>query len=155
MQQGFTLLELIAVTSVLGLLSLIGVQSYSDYHDSQRLKLATTQVYSALISARSLAYAKRKDLWLKLEETQTNTVFTLADNTDGLNPLSYFAVEHISLQLTSESIHFDGYRGEVLGNGSITLSSETGQQLKVIYHQISGRIRVCSPERGSLGYAVC
>lgn len=155
MQQGFTLLELIAVTSVLGLLSLIGVQSYSNYHDSQRLKLATSQVYSALISASSLAYAKRKDLWLSFEQTQINTVFKLSDNTEGLNPFSYFAIDDVSLQLTSESIHFDGYRGGVLGNGSITLSTETGQQLKVIYHQISGRIRVCSPERGSLGYAAC
>ncbi|GAM69218.1 hypothetical protein JCM19236_5531 [Vibrio sp. JCM 19236] len=94
-------------------------------------------------------------MWLSLEQTQTNIVFTLADNADGLTPLSYLPVEGVSLQLTSESIHFDGYRGEVLGNGSITLSSETGQQLKVIYHQISGRIRVCSPERGSLGYAAC
>lgn len=93
MQQGFTLLELIAVTSVIGLLSLIGVQSYSNNHDSQRLKLATNQVYSALISARSLAYAKRKDLWLSLEQTQTNIVFTLADNADGLTPLSYLPVE--------------------------------------------------------------
>lgn len=82
-------------------------------------------------------------------------VFKLADNAEGLNPISHFAVEDVGLQLTSESIHFDGYRGGVLGNGSITLSSETGQQLKVIYHQISGRIRVCSPERGSLGYAAC
>lgn len=155
MHKGFSFLELLVISSVLGAVSLVGVQSYASYHESQRLKLAAIQVYDALVSGRALSYSKRQDLWLVIDRTASNTFLILSRDSNAEEVLSRREMEHLELTTTSDQIHFDGYLGAVLGNGSVTLADSNGERLRVIYHQLSGRIRVCSPDRGSLGYAAC
>lgn len=70
-QQGFTLIEIIAVLVILGILAVVAVPKYFDMQDQSRLKAAEGLVASAQ-SQLSLGYANSK----------INAAYTFAQDTE-------------------------------------------------------------------------
>ncbi|WP_261815819.1 hypothetical protein [Vibrio gallicus] len=153
---GFSLIELLTTLCVLSLSCAVGIQSYAEYHQQQRHKLAAQQVYSTILATSNLAYAKHRSLWLHIQSaTDTQHTLLISASNSPLPALTQITLEDVTLTATDASIRFDGAKGIAMGNGSIVIGGSSDSQLKVIYHQISGRIRICSTGSESLGYAAC
>lgn len=59
---GFTLIELLAVITIIGLLALLGVTTFSKFGSNIRLKSAADQIASTLRLARDLAVTQNKTI---------------------------------------------------------------------------------------------
>jgi type IV fimbrial biogenesis protein FimT len=62
MLRGFTLVELMITLAVLGILITIGVPSFNDLVQNQRVKAATSDIYSSLTLARSEAIKRNAEV---------------------------------------------------------------------------------------------
>lgn len=60
-QKGFTLTELLVVLFVMGVIAALSVVSFKDFNERQTLRVASQDVYTALIDARGDTLASEND----------------------------------------------------------------------------------------------
>lgn len=166
--QGFTLIELMVVVTLVAVLSAIAVPSFRDLLLNQRLAASTSEFVAALSMARAEA--------LKRSQTVTLTPRTINDWNSGWEIKS--TVEGVATTLRA----FDALPGGVtvdagLGNaldgklsydangfsrkgdayqmGCIAFKAESGRRSAVVV-SASGRPKVCDPDKkGDCGFSQC
>ncbi len=131
--------------------------------DSLKIKTATAQVHAVLTSASDAAFGMKKDLWLHTQVSATShRLFALhLDNVERPPELLFNGAMHpqsianLSVVPTFSMLRFSGVTGRPYGNGNISLAVDGKVLLKVIFHDITGRIRICSVEGRAYGYPAC
>lgn len=81
---GFTLLEVLAVTLVIGILSAIAVPSWQTFVNTRRLNTANDEVYRAMRQAQS--QAKKEKLTWQTSFRENNGIVQWANHRASVNP---------------------------------------------------------------------
>ncbi|CAM3030018.1 hypothetical protein [Vibrio rarus] len=159
---GFSLMELLVCCVVLGMTGHMALLVITEQLNNLKIKQSTAQIYALLTTARDTAYGLKKDLWLHADTSSENGLFAIhLDNSPrtqqtifkgGVNPVQ---VTGVAISTTFTSLRFSGVTGRPYGNGNISLSLQDQVVIKVIYHDITGRMRVCSATAVTYGYPAC
>jgi len=165
-QKGATLIELIVALTVMGVLIGIGVPSFTNIRDVNRVKAAAEAVYAQLQFARSEAIKQNRDLWVQVTPGDGSTSadwclgISNASGCDCITPgsckfgpagqeiertLSSDDFEGISLSSNRDDIHFEPRRGTNPTNGTIFVIGPNDLTVSV-RHSRRGRVILCSDE---------
>lgn len=157
--RGFTLLELIAVISVLGITTALAVPAAQNTLQKRRLIDAGEAVYAHLQLVRSEAIKSNDEAYLKFDTGGTNWCLGLDEtttcdcNTDGdcnLNGAEYrltgadFPGVSLSQTFFTDVTGFEPRRGLAHTTGTAVLSSDSG----LLHVKVSplGSVTLCSPD---------
>lgn len=159
---GYSLFEVLIVCFIIGLCTTLGLQSTMSYLDNLTMKRAVTQVHSAFTTARDSAYGLRQDLWLHIASGPSYARLALhidptsRDDSIIMNhALRRVDVQEVQLQSSSSVIRFDGLNGKPHGKGHVALSLNNDSVVKIIFHDITGRVRICAQGVQHYGYPQC
>ena len=182
-QKGFTLLELVTTIVVVAIIVAIGVPSFNNLIERNRLKGAAEEVYAGFQNARLESIKLNRSVtvnfnvdagddtvWcfgLKVNGTCdcTQTDVTQADfceieNDADNNDVSTVVASSDFPTVKMTAIGFAGNRTTITPRrgtalaGSVTLSSQQNEQLQISLSPL-GRVRICSPSGSTLGYESC
>jgi len=163
--RGFSLVGTLATVTILGILLAIGAPQFGESIERTRLKHAAEALSSQLDLVRMETVRRSARLTVSFV-TGTNWCFgvKVAADCDCSVPndcnIERFSGGELSPHITLSSTYssssplvFDQIRGSAT-NGSLTLATPSGYDLKVILSG-RGRIRICSPSGNVPGYAAC
>lgn len=175
MGRGFTLLELLAVVTILAAITLLGVHAFSGQLQRSRLSAAAQQVVSALQQARSEALKQGQAVYVNfVSSADRRWCYGISDLPDCDCNRGNCAITVRGIRRDS-SVDGDTFPGIVLQQvqfgthsytrfspqrgtaafGSITLADRGGERLKINLG-LTGRIRVCTPDAPALHrYPLC
>lgn len=169
-QNGYSLLELLLVMSIVVLLVMIGAPSIVESIKNQQLKGALQQSYFLLKKARATAVSLNQDITVQFENS-SDWCIALSDSgpcdchvnnactVDSVEyKLSSHDYPHVQLpNITmgkNNTIEFDNTRGIAVGNAGSSVLSDGKNRAKLIISNL-GRVRICM-QVGSLGaYRQC
>lgn len=148
---GFTLLETLAVISLIGILATLAIPNWLAFVQTRRLNTAQNEIHLAMQQARSQA-TKEKLTW-QVSIREQNSIVQWAIHPATVNPSAtnwnnldsnVRLDSETTLQLSNDirKVQFD-YRGNAQNLGRITLSSRSGGKVKrcVIISTILGTMR--------------
>jgi Tfp pilus assembly protein FimT len=161
-QLGYSLLEILVGCFVISLCTFLGLQSSNSYLDNISMKRAVTHVHTAFTTARDTAYGLKRDLWLHIAIEPYSAKLALHIDSEPRryeaimsNALRRVDVEEVQLQASSSIIRFAGLNGKPHGKGHVSLSVNNDSMVKIIFHDITGRIRICGQGKQHYGYPEC
>ncbi|GAB2691406.1 GspH/FimT family pseudopilin [Aliiglaciecola aliphaticivorans] len=163
--QGFTILEVMVVLSIIALLSAIGAPSIMQTLRHQQLKGSLQTSYFLLQQAKSTAITKNKKITVQFKKGD-NWCIALSDaGPCDCQSKSMCSVDEIEYRVSAEdfpnisfsnvtmgkdqAITFDGVRGTAIGNAGSGLFSNGSEAAKLIISNL-GRVRICM-QSGQLG----
>lgn len=179
MHKGFTLLELVMTISVMAVLLYSAMPNWGLFVERFRVKSTASQLQSVFVAAKREAIRRNEDIWLHIsvhslaEEYQWN--ITLSTNQDGLESIGFESsgVESIDLAPSGVISQHEGTAAYVSSNRSVVkLLGRNGKfsaaghiefshnnsklpSFKLIFHHITGRVRICSVNGSYYGYSSC
>lgn len=175
MARGFTLLELMITLVVLAIVLSAAAPNFSTVTESTRMKSLATELNGFVVQAKSEAVMRGVDLWAHIIMSGgSNTIgdwhISLRDSNSSsggseilrLSGNKYFGIT-VDPSYNTNKISFDAIHGRPKsGNIQFYPNEKSTQWLKLISHNQSARIRVCSntnSERndgiGYWGYETC
>jgi len=167
MQRGFTLPELAIAMTIVALLFTAAVPNLSRTFDSYRIKSTVRELQGLFLLAKSEAIKANRDIWVQLRiepakgeqhyqlqlltkdpsQTSITSVDILAQ-TDGIIPF---------IKANRSLVKVKGINGKFAESGHLQLSRQANgsNSIKLIFHHITGRVRLCSVKEASYGYPLC
>ncbi|NVZ08365.1 GspH/FimT family pseudopilin [Allochromatium humboldtianum] len=163
--RGVTLLELLIVVTILALLLGIALPSAQDLIERNRLKAAAHALAEDLQWTRSEAIKRNRVLGFSVDTE--HWCYGVTDRPTGcdcrLTPDSEEAcrIKRVlgetfpgtRITSTLSLTRFEPRRATAI-NGSLTLSSPSGAEIRVVLSRL-GRVRFCTPNAGLPGYDAC
>ena len=172
-QQGFSLVELMIVASIMLILLGMGVPSFQGLQENRRLEGHALELVTDIQFIRSEAVARNRNIHLSFGTDAGGTCYLLhTGNTGGctcdssgfsqcsdpnnlaIKSVGLTADLGVRLQANVASMLFDSVRGTTTPTGSINFISSNGKTIRQVVN-ITGRARTCSPEGRVTGYQVC
>lgn len=171
-QRGVSLVELMAVVAIAGIVAGSLIPSLSDAIARRRLDVAVAELRTGVQLARSEAVARNQSVRLKVESSSSGSCYvahsggmrdcscgvvapaTCAPGAQELRRAQFGPAARLSLRSTSASMLFDAARGTVTPTGSLDVSNERGQTVRVVVN-VMGRARACTPTPPLRGYQPC
>ncbi|MEZ9302973.1 Tfp pilus assembly protein FimT/FimU [Vibrio breoganii] len=160
--KGYSLIEVLVCCLLLGITGQWVVSPVKQQLDNFKMKRAVAQVHTTFIAGRDAAYGMKKDLWLHIQSTPSNSYIALHADADARTASSIFnkainpqILADVSLSSTATALRFSGLTGRPSGNGNISVWLDAESKIKVIYHDITGRIRICAAGERTYGYSTC
>ncbi len=159
---GHSLIEVLVCCLLLGVVGQWVISPLKLQLDNLKMKRAVAQVHSAFIAGRDTAYGMKKDLWLHIHSTPSKSFFALHADANVRTQTSVFnkainpqVLSDIYLSSTATALRFSGMTGRPSGNGNISVWLDEESKIKVIYHDITGRVRICAAGNFTYGYSRC
>ncbi|WP_231892562.1 MULTISPECIES: pilus assembly FimT family protein [unclassified Vibrio] len=160
--KGFSIVEVLICCAVLSVTGHIAMLSVAGQLNNLKIKRATAQAHAILTTARDTAYGMKKDIWLHADLSSASGFFAIHHDNLLRNPQTIFTqainpqqITEVSITTTFSSLRFSGVTGRPYGNGNISIGLNGETLVKVIYHDITGRIRICSSSAILFGYPAC
>lgn len=168
--QGFTLIELMVVVAVLAIFVTIGIPSFQNTIEKQRLKNAVEKVYADLSFARSQAIKSNRTQFFSftqganwcygIDDTAACDCGAAGDctveggnratNATDFNNSALSSDQALILFEPRRGLPRDGDGNAIAGAFSIALGDHTAQ----VNMSVIGRLSICS-DQSQLGYAAC
>lgn len=167
MQRGFTLPELAIAMTIVALLFTAAVPNLSRTFDSYRIKSMARELQSLFLLAKSEAVKGNRDIWIQLniksgEDQQQYQLQLLNKDPQSASVTSDNIIEQIDgsiafIQANRRTIKVKGINGKFAKSGHLQLSRQANgsRSIKLIFHHITGRVRLCSVKEASYGYPLC
>lgn len=148
-QQGFTIIELVAVMIIIAVISAIAAPTFLDYIRNQRLKGATRELYSALMNARMMAVSENRNIFVQFV---SNHQYCFVRDMNGSKTIdsgdkagAIMDIHHDYPDITFSANVNPVFRPNGTGkNLTITMSSSSTAQKNRITISSAGRIRIFS-----------
>ena len=172
-QSGLSMVESLMTTLVGSLLVLLTLPGLMDAKDKHRIDSLVAQIESELQYARSEAVARGDTVRVRfVTDPQGATCYVMhtgsprectcqADGSasctgDGqvLRSVPHQALQRIRLTSSASEIGFDATHGTVTPTTTLRLENPRGDRVNLVVN-IMGRLRTCSPEGATAGYARC
>ncbi|GEA49298.1 general secretion pathway protein GspH [Vibrio inusitatus NBRC 102082] len=160
--EGYSLIEVLACCLLLGIAIQWIVKPVKHQLDNFNIKRAVAQVHFAVIAGRDTAYGMKKDLWLHIHSTPNKSFIALHEDANPRTQSSIFikainpqTLSDVYLSSTATALRFSGITGRPSGNGNISVWLNAESKVKVIYHDITGRVRICASGTLSYGFSKC
>lgn len=159
--QGFTLLELLVVLTIVALMAGGGLHSWIQYQQAIRLEQSAQQLLDFLSRVQANAYWKNETRTVKLLSQGAQWCMVagqddkLAENVCRENHPGQFVrrtQDIVLTKFTSDIFTFFGLRNAAQA-GHISLSNSAGQVRLII--SVRGRIRLCSESKTVLAIPLC
>lgn len=160
-RQGLTLVELMVILSVLAIVLLLALPSFSDFLARRRLEGASTELGTDLQYARSLAVDYRTDVTLTtLDDGQGYDIAGNVIENGNLVQRIFKNARLVGGTAVSGGVmvRFEAHRGMRATTGSdpsITVTSTGTEATLAVRVNQMGRIQVCSPEGTMRAYPTC
>ena len=159
---GFTLLEFIAVISVMGIIAALAVPSFSTLIQNNRLKSASEQVYQKLQYARSEAIKQNQDVYLSFlagsnwciglaTAPACSCSLTTNCNLGQINASDFPSINLTTNGFTTTNITFNKLYGAPDASGDFKLNISS-RSIDISINEM-GRVRICGNNIG--GYRPC
>jgi type IV fimbrial biogenesis protein FimT len=117
---GFTLPELLAAIAITGILAALAAPSMSQFVANQRLKSASSELFLALLRARSEAVKRNADITVQPVSTW-NDGWTIPNPGDSANPIAVYSAPVKTTVTGPASVTFTA-AGRVRGSGAVNFS---------------------------------
>jgi len=171
-QVGVTLVETVAVTAVVAVITSVAVPSFEQALQRRHLEGAAAQLETDIQYTRSLAVARNMPLRISFDTSVGASCYVIHTGTaqqcncaaDGsatcqgdaqaLRSVRLAAGDAVSLKSNSRSVLFDPVRGTSTPTATIQLKSGNGMAIHQVVN-IMGRVRSCSPAPALSGYVRC
>ena len=162
---GVTQLELLICIACLGILAVLVVPGYTAFLHKHQLQSVAEALAADLRWARSEALKQNTEITVTFSPGPAATWHYVIQTTRApvtvlktVNSTQQAAFSSVAVEdnFRKHATSFDPSRGLSEGNnGTLTLTSASGQyRLKVILGNL-GRVRICADQSDNLGYAVC
>jgi len=153
--------------AIIALLFTAAVPDWSRTFDSYRIKSTARDLQGLFLLAKSEAVKANKDIWiqLRIESAEAEQRYQL--QLVNINPLTASTAEDNIIAQTEGSIAFikanrslikvKGINGKFAKSGHLQVSRQTdgSSSVKLIFHHITGRVRLCSVKEANYGYPLC
>jgi len=148
--RGITLIEILAVLSILGILFAVALPSFGTMRNIQILRSTSLDISSSLSKARSQALSSinSSEYGVHFESNKIvifkGTVFSSSDpNNEDILITSPAYISSIDLSDSADSVYFDRLSGAPNKSGSVTLSISSLSKSIIIYP--TGVISIIDP----------
>ncbi len=164
MPRGFTLIETLISLLVMSVLLAGAAPSFERMIQQYRMKRLAAELQGFFSQARLEAVMRHRDLWIHYAQqgsSQRGWVLVLRDDD---MPVTYTTAadhsimlsrgEEAQIQINWETVKLDGVSGKPdrPGNIRFSLQEAADKPLKLVFHHITGRVRICG---GYYGYPAC
>lgn len=163
---GFSLFELMAVMSILGISLGLVVPKFTQTLVVEQAKTKTVQLMHFLQEAKSIALARNQMLWIDIELDNQNTAqpwqlilhTSATENQPEQVLLTFFGEREFDLNwgYAQNQIFIDGRKGK-MANGYLQITPRQSDMpcLKIITSYGAGRLRRCSVGKKVNGFPLC
>ncbi|MDV7104984.1 prepilin-type N-terminal cleavage/methylation domain-containing protein [Vibrio sp. TH_r3] len=164
MRRGFTLIEFVVVLSISAGILAIVTPDIQAFYQNYQLRAFATELKSYFSRVRSETVTRQNDLWLffSSQDPYSTGEWRLSlgiksEMNSKESELLFLKNKDIQMSSTWEKIKVDGKTGRILESGHLIFSykASDGASLKLIMHNITGRVRTCSMDKPFYGYAEC
>ncbi|OEF28582.1 GspH/FimT family pseudopilin [Vibrio rumoiensis] len=177
MARGFTLIEMLISIVVLAVLLAAAVPSFSGISEKAKMERLAEELQGFFVQTKSEAVLRNQSLWLNLVQTGTpySGEWVLATRTISTATTTLSGAENNAVMLLSgkpfknitvnfplangaatlAQIEFDPVNGKPKLSSSISFYVDANKTLNLVFHNITGRIRVCGDGGSFYGYPEC
>ncbi len=163
MRRGFTLLELLVLLALSGVLITVATPDLQRFYHHYQLRKLAIELSGFFTKARAEARKRRQPLWIRFEEDKlvnnSGWQLVLYGTTTVKESVELGRVEGTNSHLAPswDSMKFDGRTGRVLVNGHLLFWYGNSDEisLKLITHNITGRVRICAQGQAFYEYPQC
>ncbi|EKO3641706.1 GspH/FimT family pseudopilin [Vibrio metschnikovii] len=170
MVRGFTLLELLITVSIVTLMLAFAAPSYRQVNQQIKMTALANDLHGFFMQAKSEAVFRNQDLWVHVEGMPSNTgewrlLLSSHENHSTLSPETIISVLNgdryhgfsVSFNSQMNPIKFDHVMGNPKSAGRISIQGKgaDNQGLDVIFHNLAGRVRICSIQGELYGFSAC
>jgi type IV fimbrial biogenesis protein FimT len=164
--RGVGLLEYLLGLALLSLLLTWGAPSFVGFHQYYQMRSSVQSIIGGLQYARAAAMQARQPMYVHIASLYpTDLDWRIAIHPDN-NARSYQQIlsgasqvaqgNKFGLSSTDSTIGFSALHGRTYSAGHIKLQNPQNLvEVKIIYHNSSGRIRACSVGEARYGYEAC
>lgn len=139
-QRGVSLFELIVALAIFTILATLAVPSFTQMVASQRVKSASSDLYSALVRARSEAIKRNADVTLAPVDGSWQKGWTINDPSNPARPLaSHSAVPNVAITGPASITYTGGGRLRATARPSLGVSSASTDAQRCLSADLSGR----------------
>jgi type IV fimbrial biogenesis protein FimT len=164
--RGVSLLEYLLGLVLLIVLLSWGAPSFVGFHQHVQMRESVQSILGLLHQTKTAAMLARQPMYVHIASLNpVNMDWRVATHHDDdarsfqqvLQGASHSAQgNRVELSSTDSIVGFSALHGRALSAGHIKLYQQQSLvQVKIIYHNSSGRIRVCSVGEARYGYEVC
>ncbi len=162
--KGFTLFELLVSLIVSATLIMVAVPDLQRFYHNYRLRSLAIELSGFFTQARATARKQRQPLWIRFKEhkrTDGSSKWQLAlyNAANEAEAVKLDSIEGTGsyLKPSWESMKLDGRNGRVLVSGHLLFwyGNSNKISLKLITHNITGRVRICAPGQEFYEYPQC
>ncbi len=163
MSKGFTLFELLVSLAISAILIMVAVPDLQRFYHNYQLRKLAIELSGFFTRARAEALKRRQPLWVHFEEEQPvnfpNWRLSLYSHTVDEEPVELDSMTGTNSRLAPswERMKFDGRSGRVLVSGHLLFwyGNSDELSLKLITHNITGRVRICAQGQDFYEYRQC
>lgn len=177
MARGFTLIEMLIAVVVLSILLAVAVPSFSGMSEQAKMQRLAEELQGFFVQSKSEAVLRNQTVYLHFVQvgapdsgewglatrlTSTPVASLSSAQTDALmyldgQPFKYVTMNFPKANNSSllSKLEFEPVNGKPNQSSSLSFFIDNHKRLKLVFSNITGRIRICGKDGGFYGFPPC